>query len=355
MIVSVIVLAFNHWDTTRQCLEALAAAELPDGAEVLLVDNGSTDETPEAAPSFLSRFRSHSYLRQPGNLVCSAALNVGARAARGHLLLFLNNDVSVRPRAVLELVETVHRDRQVAAAGAKLVYPGTDVIQHAGIAATLWGHPVNDGLGAPRDDARFNSPRQVMAVTGAMVAVRRSIFEATGGFEEAYRFGFEDVDLCLKIRARGGSIVYAPTSEATHHESLTVRAEDSRPEHNYELYRRRWGHVLEPAEEAYLGKLRSAGIRHVLVFGTGRASRLLSDRLERGGFTVVGFTDRLEMRPGPLSVQGKPVWDVGRIAAVPRDAILVGSQYFYASQDAIPPGARFPAISLEDMPLVAGR
>jgi GT2 family glycosyltransferase len=111
---------------------------------------------------------------------------------------------------------------QVGAVGAKLLYPSGKV-QHAGVGLGIGGVAghlfYNAGADDPGYFGRLQLVSKVSAVTGACLAIRRSDFELFGGFDEGYWNGYEDVDLCLAVRAAGGTVVYEPTSVVTHLES----------------------------------------------------------------------------------------------------------------------------------------
>ena len=139
-----------------------------------------------------ARFRRFTYRRSPRNLGFAAANNRAAREPAGDALLFLNNDVQVTPGALSRLLEAVV-DSGGGIAGPKLLFPEA-TIQHAGIRQMLWGYASNLGTGAPRDEPVLDRGGSIFAVTGAMLAVGRRVFQRVGGFDERYRWGYEDVD-----------------------------------------------------------------------------------------------------------------------------------------------------------------
>ena len=119
---------------------------------------------------------------------------------------------------------------RVGAVGAKLYYP-EDLIQHAGVILGIngvAGHCFKYAeQGEPGQRNRLNLVQQFSAVTAACMAVKRSVFEAIGGFEEEHLgVAFNDVDLCLRMREAGYSIIWTPHAQLYHHESLS-RGDDS--------------------------------------------------------------------------------------------------------------------------------
>jgi hypothetical protein len=166
-------------------------------------------------------------LLQDRNRGYAAACNRGAAEGAAPLLAFLNSDVVPQAPGWLEaLRRRLSGNRRLAAVGPKLVYPG-GAIQHAGLffapsAEGGWG--TNHYFkGWPARHPPACRARQVPAVTGAALVVRRAAFEAEGGFCTDYVLGdFEDSDLCLKLRAAGHAIGYEPAAELVHHERQSI-------------------------------------------------------------------------------------------------------------------------------------
>jgi GT2 family glycosyltransferase len=186
--------------------------------EVIVVDNASTDGTAE----FLAELGGDvQVIRNPENYGFAVACNQGAGAARGEFLLFLNNDTIPTEGWLNALVDEVEHQSDVAVVGSKLLYEdGT--IQHAGVAfSRIVFTPYHIYRKFPADSPLVNRRREFQCVTGACMLVRRDVFEQVGRFDEGFKNGFEDIDLCLKIRERGWRIVYRPDSVVYHLESQT--------------------------------------------------------------------------------------------------------------------------------------
>ncbi len=242
-VVSIIIPVLNRLDLTRQCLLRIRENTPPGLAEVIVVDNGSTDGTAEFLAE-QSRSEPVIVLRNESNLGFSRACNRGARAASGRNLLFLNNDTEVQPGWIEPMVALMDGDPKIAAVGSKLLFPdGT--IQHAGVA--LVEHSGRDPLLAmhtyyrrPAGFPAANERRMYQALTAACLMVRGSEFEAVHGFDEGFWNGYEDVDLCLRLQARGGWLVYEPSSVVVHHESQSGPARFERAMENIRRLHRRW-------------------------------------------------------------------------------------------------------------------
>lgn len=219
--VSVVIPVWNLWNMTEACLRSLAAHSAGENMQVVVVDNHSTDATStELAPLGEALFgESFKAVRMPENVGFAKGCNAGARAAEGELLFFLNNDTTLTPRWLPPLRESM-TDPQVGAAGPLLLYPG-GTVQHCGIYVTPFntvGH-LYEHLPGTFAAAHNNHPLQ--AITGAAIMLRKTDFEVCGGFCEAYRNGFEDIDLCFALRARGLKLRVDARSVIHHHTSST--------------------------------------------------------------------------------------------------------------------------------------
>lgn len=327
MRLSVIILAHNQLAMTRQCLRALAAAITGTEHEVFCVDNGSVEDLAALADEG-SRFQRFGLVRNGRNDTFSVANNRAARSAGGEWLLFLNNDVTVRPDCITALLAFADRHPEAGVCGGRLIYPDGMRLQHAGMEQMLWGVVSNYGVGAAVSDGRFRVDAERFAVTGAMLCIRRELFEKVGGFGEEYSWGYEDVDLCLKARARSFRVYYVAGAEGVHHESATLnsRRRVADVDRNYRAYRRRWDPILTPAERRYLHELVRTGMRRVVVFGTGAAGQALCRTLQRGDVEVAAFT---ATAPDVAEVCGRPVVALSHLARLSYDRLVVGSQFFF--------------------------
>ena len=248
-IVSIIIPVFNRLDLTRQCLRALYANTPAPRHEIILLDNGSTDGTAEflRAEETAGRLR---VISNKDNAGFAKACNQGAAAARGRYILFLNNDTEVQSNWLGALFALGEADPATAAVGSKLLFPdGT--IQHAGVAlADCWDH---DPLLAfhlfAKEKSAFalaNQRRIYQALTAACMLVRKSCFEAVGGFDEGYWNGYEDVDLCLRFQQRGWLCVYEPASVVIHHESQSGPERYRRVSENVQRFHDKWLEKASP-------------------------------------------------------------------------------------------------------------
>ena len=202
MNVSVVILHYGHLHYTLKALDGV-----PAGTEVVLVDNDGG----------LRMLRCDATVIRPArNRGFAAGCNLGARAATGDVVVFLNNDAFGENGWFDALTLPFALDADVAVTGARLTYPdGT--LQHAGVAVDFSRPAGSEAWNVVGEQPGGDAD----AVTGAAMAVRRSMFDQLGGFDEGYWNGYEDVDLCLNVRAHGGRVIYCPKARLTHLESAS--------------------------------------------------------------------------------------------------------------------------------------
>src|SRR5436305_14024502 len=246
IVASIVIVAWGKRPVTEQCLASLVRAlcdVLGTRYDLVQVDNASPDDTAELFARWEDR-ATVVYMERNENF--SGGCNAGARAASGEVLIFLNNDTEV-PAGALEVLAEQAREPGVGAVGARLVYPDA-TIQHGGVVwhelggVTLPSHLFHH---SPGDMPAAGAVYDLDAVTGACLAIPRELFFELGGFDDAYINGYEDVDLCIKVRVAGHRIVYRGDVEIVHHESLTRGVQGNATyKHNINFLYPRWGHLF---------------------------------------------------------------------------------------------------------------
>jgi GT2 family glycosyltransferase len=210
-LVSVVVCSRNPRMVKRMLAKLDAVTDYPN-YEVVLVEHGWVCDLPR---KLIKVFFS-------GAFNFAAMNNLGAKSANGSMLLFLNDDVEpLHADWMGRMVAHLQRP-EAGAVGAKLLYP-SGAIQHAGIALGMMdgvGHP---GRGLFRSDLFpwMDTTRNVSAITGACLGLRREVFEELGGFDELFLVNYNDVDLCLRLRERGYEVIYDATVRLVHKESAS--------------------------------------------------------------------------------------------------------------------------------------
>ena len=253
--VSLIIPTRDRLSLLKQCVEGLLRRTDYSDFEIIIVDNDSREpETLRYLADIVADTRVR-VLRIEGAFNYSALNNAAARIATGSILGLINNDIDViHPEWLAEMVAQIAQP-DVGAVGAKLYY-GNNTIQHAGVVLGLGGVAGHNEKYVGRAGAGYfgqlGFARSVSAVTAACMLIKRDIFEAVGGLDDVnLAVAFNDIDLCLKVRAAGYRIVWTPYAELYHLESASRGSDDFDSEKHQRFLRevnymlRRWGSILE--------------------------------------------------------------------------------------------------------------
>lgn len=185
----------------------------------------------------------------------AAMNNLGAGHATGDVLVFLNDDAEPLDSVWLSAMLAHANRREVGAVGARLLYP-SGAIQHAGMVIGILegaGHLHRNTFGSPYWNW-LPFTRNVSAVTGACLAIRRSVFAELDGFDESFPVNYNDVDLCLRARRAGYEVLVEPAAVLRHYECQSRQA-GVRLEERY-LFEQRWAAWLERGDPFYSPHLR---------------------------------------------------------------------------------------------------
>lgn len=219
-VVSAIVVTYHTGERLKECLYALTAD--PQVSGIVIVDNGN----PEAMRGWLDRFageRAEVRLIRPArNLGFASAANLGAREAVGNLLLFINPDAVIRRRSVEAMVRAAAGKPVPWLVGGRIF--GIDGREQRGARRRELTRLRAMGIGrwtlenAPAPDGPVAMP----VVSGAFFLMPKQAFlMLDGGFDPEYFLHVEDVDLCRRVRAAGGAVVYQPQAGALHYGSTS--------------------------------------------------------------------------------------------------------------------------------------
>jgi GT2 family glycosyltransferase len=226
--VSVIIPTYETRELTLRCLAALERCD-PQPEELIIVDNGSTDNT---IHSVLNRYPGHVVVRLPKNEGFSAAANHGIARASGDLLFLLNSDTEPETSAIGAVQEAFHRDPQLGVAGAVLRHTdGTPQWSGGNRPTWLWYFALASGMPALLGRLPFwrrirppsgSTGSSVDWVAGAAMVIRRQVWDQVGPFDLGFRFYCQDLDLCAKASEQGWNIAVLPDFRVLHHLGATI-------------------------------------------------------------------------------------------------------------------------------------
>jgi GT2 family glycosyltransferase/glycosyltransferase involved in cell wall biosynthesis len=233
---SIIVPVYNQAAHTLACLRALAEHPPLAACEILVVDDGSSDQT----RAWMEQVQGLRFHRRETNGGFIAACNDGAARARGEFLIFLNNDTVPQPGWLDALLETFGQQPEAGLVGAQLLYPDAR-LQEAGGVLFSDGSAWNYGRFASSDDPRYASLRDADYCSGAAIAIPRALFDSLGGFDARYAPAYyEDTDLAFSVRAAGKRVFYQPASRVVHLEGVTSGTDLSQGPKAYQVRNREW-------------------------------------------------------------------------------------------------------------------
>ena len=258
--ISIIIPNKDHIEDLELCLFSLTKRSTYKNYEILIVENNSEKpETFEYYKKLPDRYPKVKVLTWEKEFNYSAINNFAAKQAEGVYLLFLNNDVEILTPQWMEEMLQICQQKDVAITGAKLYYPD-DTIQHAGVVLGLGGIAGHIMCKASREDpgyfGRTVTVQEISAVTAACMMIRTEDFWNAGGFDETFQVAFNDIDLCMKVRAAGKKIVFTPYAELYHYESKSRGLEDT-PEKQFRFdkevkaFEAKWSEQLAKGDPYY--------------------------------------------------------------------------------------------------------
>lgn len=272
-VVSIIIPVWNKWVYTYNCLLKIAQNTHNISFEVIVLDNASTDHTPQ----MLSKINNIRSIRNKKNEGFIRACNKGASIAKGKYLLFLNNDTLVTPDWLSSMISLFKKYRKVGIVGAKLIYPDGKLQEAGGI---VLNDPVNLAWNYGRYDDpnkwEYNYVKEVDYCSGACLLVRKDLFEHIGLFDMQFSPAYcEDTDLAFSIRKLGYKVMYQPKAEIIHFEGTTAGVDTSHGFKSYQIvnqekFYNKWKDTLEReyfknGENVFLARDRSQ-INKIMLF-----------------------------------------------------------------------------------------
>jgi len=258
-LVSIIIPNYEHMIDLQRCLDSIYHLSTYKNFEIIIVENNSKTKDIFAYYKQIRKLHGVHIIKWEGEFNYSAINNYAVRAAKGEVLLFLNNDTEViTPDWIEQMLQYVQRP-DVGCVGAKLYYPD-DTIQHAGVLIGFRGIAGHSFSRLSKEDPGYMGRaiviQDVSAVTAACMMITEKLFNELGGLDETLKVAFNDVDLCMKIRQAGKLIVYTPYSELYHHESVSRGLEDTNEKRarflsEIEYFKSKWSDQLLAGDPYY--------------------------------------------------------------------------------------------------------
>ncbi len=274
-LLSIVIPNMNHLKDLRDCIDSIisqtfsGADNVYTNLEFVIVENNSDDA------ALLEYYReltlrndmrakvvnfTEAFPETKGTFNFSALVNYGVSQASGEYVLLLNNDTRmINADAISEMMGFIRRE-DVGAVGARLYY-GNNTVQHAGLILGLGGVANSQFLGSGREQVgyfyRSTCVQDLSAVTGACLLTKKSLWQEVGGFDEQLAVAFNDLDYCLKLRAKDKLVVYTPFSQWYHLESVSRgldhadAAKKARMDAETEYFMSKWKEEYEAGDPYY--------------------------------------------------------------------------------------------------------
>lgn len=250
--VSLIIPTRDRVELLERCISTIRQHTVWENLEIIVIDNDSV------LPKTKTYFRKIAkqgvrILPAPGPFNFATLNNAAVEAATGEIIGLINNDIEAMHDGWLEEIVSHLLQPGVGAVGAKLLWPN-GMVQHGGVlmgVGHVAGHYGNRLADADwGDHGRNQLIQQVSGVTAACLFLRKSDYLTVGGMDGiAFPVAFNDVDLCLKLRTAGKSIIWTPHASMLHAESASRGHEDTpqkrdRSQREIDQFRKRWGEII---------------------------------------------------------------------------------------------------------------
>ena len=219
----IIILNWNGWEATRDCLRSLEEVDYPN-FETIVVDNASTDGSVD---QLVLRFPYIPIIKNGTNLGFAGGNNVGILNAlrdEADYVLLLNNDTTVSRSFLRTLVEAVESDPNAGIANPKIYYADPrDRIWYAGGSFSLWRGFAKHRCQGRRDRGGSANPEEVTFATGCALLIKSEVIRRIGLLDQRFFLVSEDTDWSIRVRQAGYRLLFVPAARIWHNESYTVR------------------------------------------------------------------------------------------------------------------------------------
>lgn len=272
----IVIPVHGRADLLKKCLSSLALAAFDVNYRLFVVDDASPDQA-EMDAVYSTLNGTSRVVKNRQNAGFPATANRGAAMGKAKSILFLNSDIEIKSGAIRKMLDVLwgpnspqgmtdpDPNQGVGIVAPKLLFPEgygearpAGKVQHAGLAFNTAGRPIHVNIGWSADHPKVNIARSMQCVSGACLMIKREAWNAVtksyretgdpsqGGFNEIYGLGtFEDIELCLAVRAHGWKVVYEPAAVGTHHvgASSEMQGRGYPLQRNESIFRARCGHL----------------------------------------------------------------------------------------------------------------
>ena len=223
--VSIVIPHWNNVDILSECLESISATNF-DNFETIVVDNASSDNS---VSWVRSNYPNVKLIENDKNYGYAGGCNIGAEAASGDYLIFLNNDTVQEKDWISNLIKTINSDDKIAAVQPKILnYYDRNVFDYAGGSGghmDIYCFPFARGRifsFQENDEGQYNNKEKCFWSSGTCFMVRRELFQKAGGFDDSFFAHMEEIDLCWRLYAMGFEVWVEPDSVVYHKNALTL-------------------------------------------------------------------------------------------------------------------------------------
>ncbi|MDR2864330.1 MAG: glycosyltransferase [Spirochaetaceae bacterium] len=230
----------------QECIKSISKSTWPrDKIKIIIGDNSGKEFYDKQDGCFTIEYLRLDEL-SGDNFNYAKIVNILWKQAQTEFIIFLNDDTIMVTPDWIESLASFALESDVGVCGPVLYYPN-GTFQHAGFAG-INGNPQHLWIEKKFNDKIYEGwasvQREWSAITGAVMATRRSVLEELNGFDELFPYNFNDIDLCYKMRMRGLRVVYNPAAKFIHHESATRGKIDKSPQKAALTFSRRWKFFL---------------------------------------------------------------------------------------------------------------
>ncbi len=226
---SIIIPTWNTAQTTLKCIDTIKKNLLDISYEVIIVDNGSSDDTAQKIKKIINLFenknRKLKIISNDSNLGFAKANNQGSTIAQGEYLFFLNSDMELVDSSLLDMLNFIKKNQNIGIIGPQFLNPDSTSQASVFPPQTSLNAFKEFWLNKKNSYSKYlpdlKNPSSVSYISGGALLISKIFFQQIGGWNEKYFFYFEDMDLCRQVKKHQKLIYYFPKCQVVHHHGLS--------------------------------------------------------------------------------------------------------------------------------------